>query len=187
MGAHIPSLLDSGSKVSLIHYSNFKEHLLLKIEDPLGEKSEANILFNLTMANYGQLPMNKYIELNVNFLELKVLNVGFLIIDKPNRVLDKKYQNKLQGIISWNMVWLTYKVFADKYEEEKFNSFQCLVRVNPLLFSQLCLYHYAEIAKEHDCRVWSVYHQTDKNDMSPKKSDHLAKKKSNLLLLEKID
>ena len=90
MGAQVPSLLHSDSNISLIHYSHFKEHLLPKIEDPMGEKSEAHILFNLTVANDGQLPMKKYTELDVNFWGLKVLNVGFLIIDEPNRVLDKK-------------------------------------------------------------------------------------------------
>ena len=51
-----------------------------------------------------------------------------------------------------------YNVFVDKHGEEKFDSFKCLVGVNPLLFSQLCLYHYTEIAKEHDYGVQSVYH-----------------------------
>ena len=32
MRVQIPSLMDSGSKVSLIHYSHFKEHLLPKID-----------------------------------------------------------------------------------------------------------------------------------------------------------
>ena len=130
MGVQIPSLLDSDSKVSLIHYSHFEEHVLPKVEDPMGEKSDAHILFNLTAANDGQLPVKKYIELDVNFLGLKVPNVGFLIIDEPNRVLDKKCQTKLPGIIAWNMIWLTYKVFEDKYGGEKFDSFQCLVGVN---------------------------------------------------------
>ena len=102
MEVQIPSLLDSGSEVSLIHYSHFKEHLLPKIEDPTGEKSEAHILFNLTAPNDGQLPMEKYIELDVKFLGLKVLNVGFLIIDDPNRVPDKSirpgFQESLAGI-----------------------------------------------------------------------------------------
>ena len=91
MGVQIPSLLTSGSKVSLICYSHFKEHLLPKVEDPTSEKSDAHILFNLTLANDGQLPMNKYIELDVNFLVLKVPKVGFLIVDEPNGVLDKKH------------------------------------------------------------------------------------------------
>ena len=59
MGVQIPSLLDSGSEVSLIRHSYFKEHLLPKIEIPTGEKSEAHNLFNLTAANDGQLPIRK--------------------------------------------------------------------------------------------------------------------------------
>ena len=82
-GVQISSLLDSGSEVSLIHYSYFKDHLLPKIEIPMGEKSDAHILFNLTVANDGQLPMKKYVELDINFLGLKVPNVGFLILEEP--------------------------------------------------------------------------------------------------------
>ena len=66
-GVQILSLLDSGSEVSLICYSHFKEHLLPKIEAPMGEKLDAHILFNLTAANDGQLPVKKYIELDINF------------------------------------------------------------------------------------------------------------------------
>ena len=43
-----------------------------------------NILFNLTAASDGQLPVKKYIKLDTNFLGLKVLNVGFLILEEPN-------------------------------------------------------------------------------------------------------
>ena len=67
MGVQIPSLLDSASEVSLIHYSHFKEYLLPKIETQTGDKSNAHILFNLTVANDGQLPVKKYIEIDVNF------------------------------------------------------------------------------------------------------------------------
>ena len=109
---------------------------------------------------------------------LKVSNVGFLIINEPNNVLEKKHHTKLSGIISWNMIWLVYKVFINKYGEESLNSFQCLVGVNPLLSSQLCLYHYAEIAKDHNSEVWSVCHQTDKKDISPKKSADFTKNKA---------
>ena len=67
----------------------------------MGEKSDAHILFNLTAANDGQLPVKTYVEIDVNFFGLKVPNVGFLIIDEPNRFLDKKHQTKLPGIIGW--------------------------------------------------------------------------------------
>ena len=49
------------------HYSHFKEHLLPKIEASMGEKSDAHILFNLTVANDGQLPVKKYVEIDVIF------------------------------------------------------------------------------------------------------------------------
>ena len=59
------------------------------------------------------------------------------------------------------------------YGGEVFNSFECLGGVNPLLFSQLCLYHYADISKEHNFGVQS----TDKNIQStPHKLAHLDKK-----------
>ena len=176
-GVQIPSLLDSGSEVSLIHQSYYKEHLLPKIETPTGEKAGVHILYNLMVANDGQLPMKTYIELDIDFLGLKVPNVGFLILEEPNRILDKKDQTKLPGIKGWNLTWLMYKVFVEKYGGEKFNSFECLGGVNLLLFSQLCLYHYAEVSKDHDYGVQSIYHQTD-NDIkfTPSKSAHLAKK-----------
>ena len=59
----ISSLLDSGSEVSLICHSYFKEHLLPRIETPKGEKADAHTLFNLMVANDGQLPMKTYVEL----------------------------------------------------------------------------------------------------------------------------
>ena len=96
-GVQISSLLDSGSEVSLVCHSYFKEHLLPRIETPMAEISDAHILFNLTVANDGQLPVKKYVVLDINFLGLKVLNVGFLILEEWNRVLDKKHQTKLQA------------------------------------------------------------------------------------------
>ena len=154
----ISLLLDSGSEVSLICQSYFKEHLLPKIETPTGEKSDVHILFNLMVANKGQLPVKIYVELDINSLGLKVPNPGFLILEEPNRVLDKKHQTKLPGIIDWNLIQLTYKVFVEQYGEGKFNSFECPTGVYPLLLSQLCLYYYAEISKEHDygCSLFTI-------------------------------
>ena len=89
-------------------------------------------------------------------MKLKVPSVRFLIIDKPNKVLEKKHHTKFPGIISWNLIQLAFKVFTNKYGDESFNSFQCPVGVNSLLFSQLCLYYYAEVTKDHGYGVQSV-------------------------------
>ena len=78
----MPLLFDSCSEVSLIHQSYFKEHFLPRIEIPAGKKADAHVLFNLMAVNDGQLPMKIYIELDINFLELKVMNVGFLTLEE---------------------------------------------------------------------------------------------------------
>ena len=88
-GIQIPSLLDSGSDVTLLRQAYFEKHLLPKIQAVTGEKAKAHQLFHLTVANNGQLPVKMYTELDINFLGLKVPNVGVLIVDDPTQVLDK--------------------------------------------------------------------------------------------------
>ena len=101
----------------------------------MSEKADAHVLFNLTTANEGQLPVKMDIELDVNFLGLKVPKLGFIILEKHNIVLDRKHYTKLLGIIGWNSIWLMYQAFMKKYAGEFFTSFECPGGVNPLLFS----------------------------------------------------
>ena len=51
--------------------------------------ADAHILLNLTAANDGQLHVKTYTKLDINFLGLKVLTIGFLILGEPYRVPDK--------------------------------------------------------------------------------------------------
>ena len=98
-GIQIPSLLDSGSEVMLLRQSYFEQHLLPKIQVATSEKAKAHQLFHLMVANEGQLPVKMYTELDINFLGLKVPNVGVLVVEDPSQVLDKKLQSKLPGIV----------------------------------------------------------------------------------------
>ena len=52
----IPSLLDSGSQVTLICQSFFEQEILPHIKPSDGEKANAHQLFQLTAANDGKLP-----------------------------------------------------------------------------------------------------------------------------------
>ena len=125
-GIQIPSLLDLGSDVMLLRQSYLEKHLLPKIQVVTSGKAEAHQLFHLTVANDGQLPVKMYTKLDVNFLGLKVPNVGVLIIEDPSQVLDKKHQSKLPGIVGWNLIRLSYNVFVEKYGASGFNS--CMSR-----------------------------------------------------------
>ena len=145
--------------------------------DPYGWKADSQVLFNLTEANERQLPVKTYIELDINFLGLKKANVGFPILEEPNGVLDRKHHTKLPGIIDWHLIQLVYQVFTEKYWGRNLTPLNVWGELIHSLFSQLCLYHYAEVSKEHDFGMQSIYHQTNKDIKSiPSKLAHLANK-----------
>ena len=72
----IPSLLDSGSQVTLICQSFFEQEILPHIKPSDGEKANAHQLFQLTAGNNGKLPISMYVELDLNFLGIVVPKVG---------------------------------------------------------------------------------------------------------------
>ena len=88
-GIQIPYLLNSGKDVTLLRQSYFDKHLLPKIQAVTSEKANAHHLFHLMVTNDGQLLVKMYTELDINFLGLKVLNMGVLIVEDPSQVLDK--------------------------------------------------------------------------------------------------
>ena len=185
-GIQIPSLLDSGSDVMLLRQAYFEKHLLPKIQEVTGEKAEAHQLFHLTVTNNGQLPVKMYVELDINFLGLKVPNVGVLIVDDPTQVLDKKHQTKLPGIVGWNLIWLSYNAFVEQYGASGFDSFVCPEGVNPLLFSQLCVFHHSNTNNSNGLGVSSnPVSQTEQ--ISSPESDDLVKKKINKILTMLLD
>ena len=168
-GIQIPSLLDSGSEVTLLWQSYFDQHILPKIKPATGEKADAHCLFKLTVANDGQMPIKMYTELDLTFLGLKVPKVGVLIAEELNQVLDKKHQTRLPGIIGWNLIRLSYDVFIKKYGTTGFDSFICPKGVNPLLFSQLCIYHHSNVRKTNTLGATSeVMSQNIEISKSPK-------------------
>ena len=57
----IPSLLDSGSQVTLVCQSFFEQEILPHIKPSDGEKAEVHQLFQLTAANNGNLPVSMYV------------------------------------------------------------------------------------------------------------------------------
>ena len=141
-----------------------------------GEKAKAHQLFHLTVANNGQLPVKMYTELDINFLGLRVPNVGVLIVDDPTQVLDKKHQTKLPGIVGWNLIWLSYNAFVEQYGASGFDSFICLEGVNPLLFSQLCVFHHANTNNSNKLGVSSNPVSQTEQVSSPKPKDLFKKK-----------
>ena len=173
----IPSLLDSGSEVTLLRQSYFDQHILPKIKPATGEKADTHCLFKLTVANDRQIPIKMYFKLDLTFLGLKVPKVGVLIAEEMNQVLDKKHQTRLPGIIGWNLIWLSYDMFIQKYGTTGFDSFTCPEGVNPLLFSQLCIFYHSNVRKTNTLGATSEVMSQNINTSESPKTDGLSKKR----------
>ena len=104
----IPSLLDSGSQVTLICQSFFEQEILPHIEPSDGEKAKAHQLFQLTAANNGKLSISMYVELDLDFLGIVVPKVEVRITQEPSELLETCHKTKLSGMVGWNLIKLAY-------------------------------------------------------------------------------
>ena len=145
MGESVPSLLDSGSMVSLMQQDHFNRYFRPQLGPAEGSVADTHHLFDLTSASGGAIPLSRYVELDVEFLGLHVPSIRFLITQNPNKVLDPDHRTRLPGIVGWNLVKLAYQEFLKIYNIDVFEDFECPDGVNPLLFSQLCIYCYADV------------------------------------------
>ena len=144
MGENMPSLLDSSSMVSLMQQTYFNRYFRPWLGPAEGAVAEAHNLFDFKSANGGGIHLSRYVELDVEFLGLKVPRVGFLITQNPNEVLDPEHKTRLPSIVGWNVVRLAYEEFTKKHNPIVFENFECPEGVEPLLFSQLCIYYFAD-------------------------------------------
>ena len=163
----IPSLLNSGSQVTLICQSFFKQEILPHIKPSDGEKVKAHQLFQLTAADNGKLPISMYVELDLDFLGIVVPKVGVLITKEPNELLESCHKTKLPGVVGWNLIKLAYEVFVKNYGVLCLENFDCPTGVSPLLFSQLCVYYHC---KAGGLQSDSVTLNTNGQQQIPKKS-----------------
>ena len=141
----MPSLLDFSSMVSLMQQDHFNRYFRLQLGPAEGSVADTHHLFDLTSASGGAIPLSRYVELDVEFLGLHVPRVRFLITQNPNKVLDPDHRTRLPRIVGWNLVKLAYQEFLKKYNIDVFEDFKYPDGVNPLLFSQLSIYYYADV------------------------------------------
>ena len=99
-----------------------------------------------------------------------------LVIEDPSQVLDKKHQSKLPGIVTCNLVWLSYNMLVKKYGTSGFSSFSCPEGVNPLLFSQLFVYYHSDTREGSGLGVSTQNVSQQCEHVKPPKTDNLSKK-----------
>ena len=106
-----------------------------------------------------------------------MLNVGVLIAEEPNQVRDKEHQTKLPEIVGWNLIWLSYNTFTEKYGTTGFDSFICPKGVNPLYFPNHVSF---TIPMYERTKHWEQHLKLCPNKLnmiSPPKTDDLSKKR----------
>ena len=147
-GKEVPSLVDSGSVVTLIREGYFEKNILPILKAALGELSKAHSLFKLLAANNGAMPVSKYFETDINLLGFRVPKVGFLVVKDPNTLLEPQHTTQLPGVIDSDHIHLgVCEEFGKQYGFECFKNFQCLSSVHPVVFSQFCTFFHQERLK----------------------------------------
>ena len=134
-GKEVPSLMDSGSMVTLVQEGYFKKNILPVLKTLLGELSKAHSLFKLLAANNGVMPVSRYFEADINLLGFRVPKVGFLVVKDPNTLLEPQHSTQLPGIIGCNLICLLCEEFGRLHGFKCFKNFQCPPSVHPVVFS----------------------------------------------------
>ena len=161
LGLKVPSLLDSGSMVTLIHEAYFNKHILPLFHGTAEELVEAHSLFQLSATNNQDIPVSKYFKADVTILGFHVPSVGFLVVKDPNTVLEPQYSTQSPGVIGCNLIWLGSEEFGKVFGFEAFETFTCPKEVHLLIFAQMCtLYHQGKVQTQ------SVSH-TSSNSSQP--------------------
>ena len=146
-GRLLPSLLDSGSEVSLVRESFFYQNVLPFLKE--GQTTAgAHSLFRLRgMGENGQIPVTDYFEADVNFHGFTIPSVGFLVIKDPSTVVKAAKPLGLPGVVGSNLLRLGVEQFAKEYSIQPLKNFDRPESVHPLTFAELCMYYHAKVAE----------------------------------------
>ena len=146
LGQKVPSLLDSGSMVTLICEGYFTKNILPLLQSPAGNLTKAHLLFQLSAINNEVMPVSKYFEANVTLLGFRIPQIGFLVVKDSNVLLEPQHSTKLPRVIRCNLIQLGCKEFTRAYRFDAFEQFHCPDNVHPVVFAQLCsFYHQSKL------------------------------------------
>ena len=107
MGLKVPSLLGSGSMVTLVCEGYFTKHILPLLKGLAGDMTKSHSLFQLSTVKNQIMPVSKYFEADVMLLPgFTIPQIGFLVVQDPNTLLEPQHSTQLPGVIGCNLIWL---------------------------------------------------------------------------------
>ena len=92
-GKSTTSLLDSGSVVTLMNESYFKEHIEHRLSPSSGMYNNSHNLFNLKGVEEGHVPLTRHFECNIEVGGQTVHRVGILVKKDRVPLVDSKGKN----------------------------------------------------------------------------------------------
>ena len=151
------SLLDSGSEVTLVNESYFKEHIEHRLLPSSGSYNNSHNLFSLRGVEEGHVPLSKHFECDIEVGGQIVHRVGILVKkDKIPLVDSKGRKAKTPALLGSNLIRIAVNEFCETFGEDCLRLFECPKGISPLWFSTLCLYYYAHIHKKSGVGASSV-------------------------------
>ena len=183
------SLLDSGSEVTLVNESYYREHIEHRLLPTSGSYNNSHNLFSLRGVEEGHVPLSKHFECDIEVGGQLVHRVGILVKkDKIPLVDSKGRKAKTPALLGSNLIRIAVNEFCETFGEDCLRLFECPKGISPLWFSTLCLYYYAHIHKKSGVGASSVQsddpskdddgNNRDNQPLRPKRNQEYGKNSS---------
>ena len=139
------ALLDMGSQVTLMNESYFLQNIQQLLPTVDNDHLNAYKLFNLKGAEDGCVPLTKYFLVDIHIGGRLIHDIGILVKKDNIPLTDSKGRStRTPTILGCNLIRKGLEEFIRDHGETCLELFECPVGVDPLHFSTLCVYFYAE-------------------------------------------
>ena len=150
-GQKVQALLDMGSQVTLMNKSYFLQNIEQLLPTVDKDHLNAHKLFNLKGVEDGCVPLIKYFSVDIQVSGRLVHDIGILIKKDNIPLTDSKGRTtQASAILGCNLIRNGIEEVIRDHGETCLKLFECPTGVNPLYFSTLCVYFYAECQKVID-------------------------------------
>ena len=165
-GQKVRALLDMGSQVTLMNESYFLRNIQQLLPTVDKDHLNAHKLFNLKGVEDGCIPLTKYFSVNIQVSDRLIHDIGVLVKKDNIPFTDSKGRStRAPAILGCNLIRKGMEEFIRDHGEMCLELFECPAGVDPLYFSTLCVYFYAECQKVIDQAKEEVKRDVSINSM----------------------
>ena len=144
-GHRVRALLDMGSEVTLMNESYYTHNIEQLIPTVEQDHLNAHNLFNLKGVEDGCVPLSKYFAVDIQVGGRLVHDVGVLVKSDNIKLTDSKGKStRAPAILGCNLIRKGLEEYIRDHGQTSLELFECPRGIDPLYFSTLCVYFYAE-------------------------------------------